>query len=136
MTLVIFSTQIRDLNSSLLLRLIHPLIIYNKVIALVTDQEFQNDTQMAILATLNGKVLSEYAVSSTAVDLGTFDISINLDTTDQEISFFPTFFTINRYDITTLSFSETIDDAAANNISLGNIVRFDSKAVTNWWIFY
>ena len=64
------------------------------------------------------------------VDLGTFDISINLDTTDQEISFFPTFFTINRYDITTLSFSETIDDAAANNISLGNIVRFDSKAVT------
>ena len=74
-------------------------------------------------------------VSSTAVDLGTFDISINLDTTDQEISFFPTFFTINRYDITTLSFSETIDDAA-NNISLGNIVRFDSKAVTNWWIFY
>ena len=55
---------------------------------------------------------------------------VNLDTTDQEISFFPTFFTINRYDITTLSFSETIDDAAANNISLGNIVRFDSKAVT------
>ena len=49
--------------------------IYNKVIALVTDQEFQNDSQMAILATLNGKVLSEYAVSSTAVDLGTFDIS-------------------------------------------------------------
>ncbi len=104
--------------------------LYNKIIALVTDQEFQNDTQMAILATLNGKVLSEYAVSSTAVDLGTFDISINLDTTDHEISFFPTFFTINRYDITTLSFSETIDDAAANNISLGNIVRFDSKAVT------
>ena len=33
--------------------------VYNKVIALVTDQEFQNDTQMAILATLNGKVLSE-----------------------------------------------------------------------------
>ena len=51
-------------------------------------------------------------VSSTAVDLGTFDISINLDTTDQEISFFPTFFTINRYDITTLSFSETIDDSS------------------------
>ena len=104
--------------------------VYNKIITLVTDQEFQNDSQMAILSTLNGKVLSEYAVSSTNQDLGTFDVNINLDTNNQEISFFPTFFTINKYDITTLSFSQTVGVAETGSTSLGNIVRFNSNTVT------
>ena len=46
----IFNSNQR-LNSSLLLCLIHPLVsITRSLYALVTDQEFQNDTQMAILA--------------------------------------------------------------------------------------
>jgi hypothetical protein len=102
-----------------------------KYLTYVRDTRFTGERQLLIVTSLIDDIgnvfLNQYARVESTYDMGSFDIAI--DGTDGVLQFFPTKFTINDFDVTTLSYN--IDDnlLGIGSTTFGSVVDIQSSSV-------
>jgi hypothetical protein len=102
-----------------------------KYLTYVRDTRFTGERQLLIVTSLIDNIgnvfLNQYARVESTYDMGSFDIAI--DGTDGILQFFPTKFTINDFDVTTLSYN--IDDnlLGIGSTTFGSVVDIRSSSV-------
>jgi hypothetical protein len=102
-----------------------------KYITYVRDTRFTGERQLLIVTSLIDNIgnvfLNQYARVESTYDMGSFDIAI--DGTDGVLQFFPTKFSINDFDVTTLSYN--IDDnlLSTGNTTFGDIIDIRSSSI-------
>jgi hypothetical protein len=102
-----------------------------KYLTYVRDARFTGERQLLIVTSLIDNIgnvfLNQYARVESTYDMGSFDIAI--DGTDGILQFFPTKFTINDFDVTTLSYN--IDDnlLGIGSTTFGSVVDIRSSSV-------
>jgi hypothetical protein len=101
-----------------------------KTIAYVRDKRFTADRQVLIITTLidntGTSYVNQYARLETTYDMGSFDIG--LEGTDGLLLFYPNKFSVNDFDVTTLSYN--IDDSllGIGSTSFGGVVDIRSSS--------
>jgi hypothetical protein len=102
-----------------------------KYIAYVRDKRFTSQRQILIITTLIDDIgnayLNQYGRVESTYDMGSFDLSI--DGSEGVLLFFPTKFSINDFDVTTLSYN--IDDnlLGIGSTNFGGVVDIQSSSV-------
>ena len=99
-----------------------------KYITYIRDKRFTGQRQ-AMLVTLihdglNG-YLNQYGRVETAYDLGSFDFAIS--GSDGILNYYPTRFTINDYDVVTLSYNLKDDLSGIGSTTIGSIVEINTS---------
>jgi len=95
-----------------------------KYITYVRDKRFTQDRQFMIVTMLHSETnsyLNQYARNETTTDLGSFDFIV--DGTEGVLLFYPTKYSVNDYDITTLSYNLKDSLLGVSSTSFGGIVE-------------
>jgi hypothetical protein len=102
-----------------------------KYLTYVRDTRFTGERQLLIVTSLIDNIgnvfLNQYARVESTYDMGSFDIAI--DGTDGVLQFFPTKFTINDFDITTLSYNIDDNILSTGNTTFGDIIDIRSSSI-------
>ena len=98
-----------------------------KYFTFIRDKRFTGERQMMAVSLLHDNdygFLNQYGRVESAIDLGSFDFSI-FESLGQ-LRFYPNKFTVNDYDISTVSFNIADNIGITTNVSLGDIVKIES----------
>ena len=99
-----------------------------KYITYIRDKRFTGQRQILLVSLihdgLNG-YLNQYGRVETAYDLGSFDFAIS--GSDGILNYYPTRFTINDYDVVTLSYNLKDDLSGIGSTSIGSIVEINTS---------
>jgi hypothetical protein len=99
-----------------------------KYIIFTRDRRFTGEKQLLIVTTLiddfGGTYLNQYARVESTYDMGSFDLAI--DGSEGVLLFYPTKFSINDFDITTLSYNINDNLLGIGNTNFGGIVDIQS----------
>jgi hypothetical protein len=102
-----------------------------KYLTYVRDTRFTGERQLLIVTSLIDDIgnvfLNQYARVESTYDMGSFDIAI--DGTDGVLQFFPTKFTINDFDVTTLSYNIDDNILSIGNTTFGDIIDIRSSSI-------
>ena len=102
-----------------------------KYFAYVNDKRFADEKQILIITTLIDDIgstyLNQYARVESTYDMGSFDLEI--DGSEGVLLFYPTKFSINNFDITTLSYNINDNILGAGNTTFENVVDIKSSSV-------
>jgi hypothetical protein len=102
-----------------------------KYLTYVNDARFVDEKQILIVTTLIDDIgntyLNQYARVESNYDMGSFDLEI--DGSEGVLLFYPTKFSINDFDITTLSYNINDNILGAGNTTFGNVVDIKSSSV-------
>jgi hypothetical protein len=103
-----------------------------KYITYVRDKRFTNERQVLIVSSLIDDIgntyLNQYARIENTYDMGSFDLSI--DGTEGVLLFYPTKFSNNDFDITTLSYNIDDDLSSIGNTNFGGVIDIQSGSVS------
>jgi hypothetical protein len=105
---------------------------FNKFFTLVQDSEVRNRKQSSIVSVVQDGTrgfVNQYGTLDTAMPLGYFDY-IGAGTSSWGLTFYPTLFKYNNYDISYFTFSGLNDVTGIATQQLGDVVRI-STASTN-----
>jgi hypothetical protein len=102
-----------------------------KYIAYIRDKRFVGERQLLLITTLiddagNG-YLNQYARVESTYDMGFFDFIV--DGSEGVLLFYPTKFSINDFDVTTLSYNINDNVSSIGNTTFGNVVDIKSSSV-------
>jgi hypothetical protein len=102
-----------------------------KYLTYVRDTRFTGERQLLIVTSLIDNIgnvfLNQYARVESTYDMGSFDITI--DGTDGVLQFFPTKFSINDFDVTTLSYNIDDNILSTGNTTFGDIIDIRSSSI-------
>jgi hypothetical protein len=102
-----------------------------KYLTYVRDARFTGERQLLIVTSLIDNIgnvfLNQYARVESTYDMGSFDITI--DGTDGVLQFFPTKFSINDFDVTTLSYNIDDNILSTGNTTFGDIIDIRSSSI-------
>jgi hypothetical protein len=102
-----------------------------KYLTYVRDTRFTGERQLLIVTSLIDNIgnvfLNQYARVESTYDMGSFDIAI--DGTDGVLQFFPTKFSINDFDVTTLSYNIDDNILSTGNTTFGDIIDIRSSSI-------
>jgi hypothetical protein len=102
-----------------------------KYLTYVRDTRFTGERQLLIVTFLIDNIgnvfLNQYARVESTYDMGSFDIAI--DGTDGVLQFFPTKFSINDFDVTTLSYNIDDNILSTGNTTFGDIIDIRSSSI-------
>jgi hypothetical protein len=102
-----------------------------KYITYTRDKRFTGERQLLIVTTLIDDIgntyLNQYARVESTYDMGSFDLAI--DGSEGVLLFYPTKFSINDFDITTLSYNINDSLSAIGNTNFGGVVDIKSSSV-------
>ena len=97
----------------------------------VRDKRFTEERQFLIVTSLTDDTgnayTNQYARVANTYDMGSFDVSI--EGTEQVLQFFPTKFSVNDFDVTTLSYNINDNLLGTGNTTFGGIVDIRSSSV-------
>jgi hypothetical protein len=103
-----------------------------KYITYVRDKRFTGERQLLIVTTLIDDIgnayLNQYARVESNYDMGSFDLAI--DGSEGVLLFFPTKFSINDFDVTTLSYNINDNLSAIGNTNFGGVVDIQSGSTS------
>ncbi len=105
---------------------------FNKFFTLVQDREVRNRKQSSIVSVVQDGTrgyVNQYGTLDTAMSLGYFDY-IGAGTSTWGLTFYPTLFKYNNYDISYFTFSGLNDVTGIGTQQIGNVVKI-STASTN-----
>ena len=98
-----------------------------KYITYIRDRRYTGQRQAMLLTLihdgLNG-YLNQYGRVETSYDLGSFDFAIS--GSDGILNYYPTKFTVNDYDVTTLSYNLKDDLSGIGSTTLGSVVKINT----------
>jgi hypothetical protein len=102
-----------------------------KYLTYVNDVRFTDEKQILIVTTLIDDIgntyLNQYARIENTYDMGSFELEI--DGSEGVLLFYPTKFSINDFDITTLSYNINDNILGAGNTTFENVVDIKSSSV-------
>jgi hypothetical protein len=102
-----------------------------KYIVYVRDKRFTSQRQILIVTTLIDDIgntyLNQYGRVESTYDMGSFDLSI--DGSEGVLQFYPTKFSINDFDVTTLSYNINDNLLSIGNTNFGGIIDIQSSSV-------
>jgi hypothetical protein len=102
-----------------------------KYLTYVNDKRFTDERQILIVTTLIDDIgntyLNQYARVENTYDMGSFDLGI--DGSEGVLSFYPTKFSINDFDITTLSYNIGDNLLSVGSTTFGGVVDIQSSSV-------
>jgi hypothetical protein len=102
-----------------------------KYIAYTRDKRFTNERQILIVTTLIDNIgntyLNQYGRVESSYDMGSFDLAI--DGSEGVLLFFPTKFSINDFDVTTLSYNINDNLLGIGNTNFGGVIDIQSGSV-------
>ena len=102
-----------------------------KYLTYVRDKRYTGERQLLIVTSLIDNIgnvfLNQYARVESTYDMGSFDITI--DGTDGVLLFYPTKFSINDFDITTLSYNINDNLLGIGSTTFGGVVDIRSSSV-------
>jgi hypothetical protein len=103
-----------------------------KYITYIRDKRFTGERQVLIVTTLIDDIgntyLNQYGRVENVYDMGSFDLSI--DGTEGVLQFYPTKFSINDFDVTTLSYNINDNLLGIGSTSFGGVVDIQSSSVS------
>jgi hypothetical protein len=103
-----------------------------KYITYTRDKRFTGERQLLIVTTLIDDIgntyLNQYARVESNYDMGSFDLAI--DGSEGVLLFYPTKFSINDFDVTTLSYNINDNLSAIGNTNFGGVVDIKSSSVS------
>ncbi len=101
-----------------------------KYITYVRDKRYTSERQIMLVTLLHDQsigYLNQYARTETYSDLGSFDFAV--DGSEGVLLFYPTKYSINDYDITTLSYNLKDSLAGVGNTNFGGVVDINTSSV-------
>ena len=102
-----------------------------KYIIFTRDKRFTGERQLLIVTTLiddfGRTYLNQYARVESTYDMGSFELAI--DGSEGVLLFYPTKFSINDFDITTLSYNINDDLLGIGNTNFGGVVDIQSDSI-------
>jgi hypothetical protein len=102
-----------------------------KYITYARDKRFTSERQLLIVTTLIDDIgntyLNQYARVESNYDMGTFDLAI--DGSEGVLLFYPTKFSINDFDVTTLSYNINDSLLGIGNTNFGGVVDIQSGSI-------
>jgi len=102
-----------------------------KYITYIKDRRYTGQRQILLVSLLHDDsvaYLNQYGRVETAYDLGSFDFAI--DGSEGILRYYPTRFTVNDYDIATLSYNIKDDLVGVGTTTIGPIVTIDTSNAT------
>ncbi len=102
--------------------------VWNKSIVLVKDAKYTDEKQLAIVNTLQHNAVgyqNQYAFQETYPELGTFDYLKSA--TGWDLTFHPTKYEYNNYQVSTFSFSIVDNVSAVESYTLGDVVEISGQ---------
>jgi hypothetical protein len=103
-----------------------------KYIIFTRDKRFTGERQLLIVTTLiddfGRTYLNQYARVESTYDMGSFDLAI--DGSEGVLLFYPTKFSINDFDITTLSYNINDNLLGIGNTNFGGVVDIQSGSIS------
>ena len=104
---------------------------FQKYITYTRDKRFTGERQILIVTTLIDNVgniyLNQYGRVESTYDMGSFDFSI--DGSEGVLQFYPTKFSVNDFDITTLSYNINDNLLGIGSTNFGGVVDIQSSSV-------
>jgi hypothetical protein len=102
-----------------------------KYITYIRDKRFVGERQLLLVTTLRDDVgngyLNQYARVENTYDMGSFDFAI--DGSEGVLLFYPTKFSVNDFDVTTLSYNINDNLSGIGSTNFGGIVDIKSNSV-------
>jgi hypothetical protein len=103
-----------------------------KYITYARDKRFTSERQFLIVTTLIDDIgntyLNQYARVESGYDMGTFDLAI--DGSEGVLLFYPTKFSINDFDVTTLSYNINDNLLGIGSTNFGGVVDIQSGSIS------
>jgi hypothetical protein len=103
-----------------------------KYITYIRDKRFTGERQLLIVTTLIDDIgntyLNQYARVESNYDMGSFELII--DGSEGVLLFYPTKFSINDFDVTTLSYNISDNLSVIGNTNFGGVVDIQSESVS------
>ena len=103
-----------------------------KYINLIKDSRFTGERQLLIVDIVHDDSLAyvnQYGRVETQVDLGSFDFAISGD--EGQLLFYPTKYSVNDYNVTSVSYNLNDNLLSVGNTSIGDIVTVQTSSVTS-----
>ena len=102
-----------------------------KYITYIRDKRFVGERQLLLVTTLRDDVgngyLNQYARVESTYDMGSFDLTI--DGSEGVLLFYPTKFSVNDFDVTTLSYNINDNLSGIGSTNFGGIIDIKSNSV-------
>jgi len=104
---------------------------YRKLFVYVRDRRFFNERQLSIVSLLHdgfNAYINNYGKVETSYDMGYFDFVISGD--EGNLLFYPSKYSINDFDVSTVSHSINNTVSGTGSTSFGNIIYLDTSQTT------